>query len=133
MALQTTAARQIYNQATIPYTAGGTISVGQLVKRSGANAVVVTAAATDVPVGVAVSNATSGETVQVASPGSAVPVLLAGNVNLGDPIGPSATAGQGQVAAPGAGVNQVIIGMAVEDGTSGSSAVVAICPSRIQG
>lgn len=59
-------------------------------------------------------------------------VKLGGTVVRGDPITSDAT-GQGVVAAPGAGVNNRIIGFAMKSGVAGDIIEVALEPGFMQG
>lgn len=82
-------------------------------------------------IGVALYDATAGQTGTVQVAGVAR-VKLGGTVNANDPITSDAN-GQGVAAAPGAGVNAYIVGIALEGGVSGDLIDVLIAPGRVQG
>ena len=74
------------------YTAGGTITGGDLVKLSGNRTVIRTTAATDAAAGVALHDAASGEIVAVAAQG-VWPLKAGAAISAGDIVIPHATTG----------------------------------------
>ncbi len=82
-------------------------------------------------IGVALYDAAAGQTATIQVSGVAR-VKLGGTVNAGDPITSNAS-GLGVTAAPAAGVNAYILGIALEAGVSGDLIDVLIAPGRIQG
>jgi hypothetical protein len=121
-------------QLTKAYKAGAQISPYTIVKWDSVDfQVIPAAAATDKLVGVAVPNITvpSGQRVDVVKGGIAQ-VVLGGTVTRGDPITSNAT-GQGVTAAPGAGVNNRIVGYAEASGVSGDIIPILINCDTIQG
>jgi predicted RecA/RadA family phage recombinase len=97
---------------TLTYTAGGTITGGQMVMLTGDRTVQAATAATPKVVGVAVHDAASGEVVTVASEG-VWPCIAAGAVAAGDNLIIGAVAGTVSVAgaAPDA---RFLVGKALE-------------------
>lgn len=82
-------------------------------------------------VGVALYDVTAGQTGSIQVTGVAR-VKLGGTVAANDPITSDAS-GQGVTAAPAAGVNAYIVGIALESGVSGDLIDVLLAPGRIQG
>ena len=117
------------------YNAGGAINANSIVK-AGANDYDVlqadgaTAAAKLLGITMEVA-AASGERVDVVHCGVA-DVKLGGTVARGDPITSDAS-GNGVAAAPGAGTNNRIIGIALISGVSGDIIPVLVAPSMLQG
>ncbi len=130
----------MYNNHTLikAFKGSGAIAANVIVKFGAADDVVSPAAAsTDLLIGVANSlglsaaDQTAGATVDVVLGGIAE-VKLGGTVTRGNYITSDAS-GQGVAAAPAAGVNASVIGMALKSGVSGDIIPVALSQSRIQG
>ncbi|WP_315804042.1 capsid cement protein [Bradyrhizobium sp. SZCCHNS3002] len=118
---------------TKSYTAEAAISANRFVK-VGANdfGVLTGAAATDKIIGASTDiDAASGERCDVVLEGIA-DIKLGGTVARGDLLTADAS-GQGVTAAPAAGVNNRIGGMALISGVSGDVIPVKIAPSSLQG
>lgn len=115
------------------FTAGAAITAFRLVKLSAAETVIPSAAATDLFIGVANEvAAASGERQDVVLDGIAF-VEAGAAVALGAYVGSDAS-GRGIPAAPGAGVNHRILGLALEAaGAAGDVIRVLICPGSFQG
>ncbi len=77
------------------------------------------------------TTANPGDSVEVMVTGISS-VVLGGNVTRGDYI-TSAANGSGVTAAPAAGANANVIGIALESGVSGDIIAVLLAPGRIQG
>lgn len=91
-------------------TAGGTITGGQLVSVSAANTVIATAAATGAWLGVATTDATSGQKVGITS-GGVQELTASGAIAAGDVLIPASA---GRVAAIGAGTTySQVVGIAL--------------------
>ena len=121
------------NGLTKSYTAEGAIAANRIVK-VGANdyGVLQGAAATDKLIGVTTEiDAASGERVDVVLEGIA-DLKIGGAVARGDLVTSDAT-GQGVTAAPAAGANNRIIGVALISGANGDIIPVKIAPSSLQG
>ena len=121
------------NGLTKSYTAGGAINPFRIVK-FGSNdfEVVQGAAATDALVGVSTEiDAASGERVDVVQAGIA-DVKLGGSVTRGGLVTSDAS-GQGVAAAPAAGANNRVIGVALISGVSGDIIPVMISQGSVQG
>lgn len=73
----------------------------------------------------------AGDQVRVATEGLSS-LVLGGNVVRGDLITSDAN-GKGVAAAPASGVNNRVIGVAMNSGASGDIITVAIAPSSVQG
>jgi hypothetical protein len=118
---------------TKAFTAGGAIPAFSIVKFGADDrTVVVGAAVSDFLIGVSTSlPAASGERVDVYLAGSAE-VVLAGTVTRGDYVTSNA-AGAGVAAAPAAGTNNRVIGIALASGVSGDVIPVLLQQSRPQG
>lgn len=116
----------------LAYTAGGAIAANRFVK-FGANdrTMLQAAAATDAIVGVSDLAVASGETVDVCQTGI-FPVVYGGTVARGDLL-TSDSSGRAITAAPGAGVNHRIGGVAMESGVVGDLGSVRLSPGSIQG
>lgn len=115
------------------FLAGGTIPAYSLVKfGADDNTVVVAAAATDAIIGVTTSlPAASGERVDVILCGVAE-VILAGTVTRGGLLTSNAS-GAAVAAAPGAGTNNRVAGIALQSGVTGDVASVLVVPLGTQG
>lgn len=115
------------------YVAGGAITKRRIVKWGAADhTVVAAAAATDALIGVACDlDAASGERVDVTLGGIAE-VEFGGNVTRGAPL-TADSAGKAVAAAPAAGVNNTIIGIAMVSGASGDIGTVLLSPGSVQG
>lgn len=113
----------------ISFVAGGTISVGDIVKMdSTANQVIRCAAATDVMIGVATIDAVSGEDVSVQITGTAK-ITAEGNIVAGNDIGLAATPTYHGVAvtlAAGGGTLRRTLGVALEAAADGEKFEVLI-------
>ncbi|PPQ17959.1 DUF2190 domain-containing protein [Bradyrhizobium sp. AC87j1] len=118
---------------TKSYTAEGAISANTIVK-VGANdyGILQGAAATDKLIGISTEiPAISGERADVVHEGIA-DLKLGGTVARGDLLTSDAT-GQGVTAAPAAGSNVRIIGMALISGVVGDIIPVKVAPGSLQG
>ncbi|MBW4484894.1 MAG: DUF2190 family protein [Tildeniella torsiva UHER 1998/13D] len=115
------------------YNAGGAIGARLFVKpHSTAGQVVVAAAATDKIIGATTEIASaSGDRVDVALTGIAE-IIYGGTVAAGDLV-TSDSAGKAVVAAPSAGVNNRIGGVALTAGVSGDYGSVLLQPGSLQG
>lgn len=116
------------------YAAEAAIGACLIVKPGAADyGVVLSAAATDKHFGVTLPNvaAASGETCDVIHGGIA-DLKLGGTVTRGDLLTSDAS-GQGVAAAPAAGSNNRVIGIALVSGVSGDIVPVLIFPSSVQG
>lgn len=112
--------------------AGAAVAARRIVKfGAGDTAVLQAAAATDLSIGVADLGASSGEYCDVIIDGIAQ-VEYGGNVTRGDKLTADAD-GKAVTAAPAAGVNAQIIGIAMLSGVSGDIGSVRIAPSVMQG
>lgn len=118
---------------TKTFTATGAIPAYSLVKfGSNDGEVVAAAAATDKIIGVSTEiAAASGERCDVQVDDIAF-VLLGGSVTRGDLLTSDAN-GAGVTAAPAAGANNRIIGIAMKSGASGDVIDVLIAPGSVQG
>ena len=114
------------------YTAGAAVRARRLVKFSAELTVIEATAATDLIIGVADSlDVPATDRVDIFKEG-VIPVLLGGSVVAGAPITSDAQ-GRGVAAAPGAGVNNRIIGFAETAGVSGDIIDVTLSLSIMQG
>lgn len=114
--------------------AGAAISAYRIVKHGAADGKVIQgAAATDALMGVAdaLGAAADGDRVDVITVGVAE-VELGGTVTRGGLLTSDAN-GKGVAAAPAAGVNNRVIGIARVSGVSGDIIDVQLCPGQIQG
>jgi lipopolysaccharide export system protein LptA len=118
---------------TRTYLTGGAITKRRIVKWGSADHTVVQAtAATDSLIGVAAElDAASGERIDVHLSG-VVEVEFGGNVTRGAQI-TADTSGKAVAAAPAAGVNNGIIGIAMVSGVSGDIGTVLLAQSTLQG
>ncbi|HLQ13099.1 MAG TPA: hypothetical protein VK130_07620 [Steroidobacteraceae bacterium] len=115
------------------YNAGGAIAANSIVK-VGANDydVLQGAAATDDLIGVTTETASiAAERVDVVHTGVA-DVKLGGTVARGKPVSSDAS-GFGIQAAPGAGINNRVVGVALISGVAGDIIPVLVAPSTLQG
>lgn len=116
----------------LAYTAGGAISANRFVKFGASDrAMLQAAAATDAIVGVSDIAAAYTETVDVCISGI-FPVVYGGTVTRGDLL-TSDSSGRAIVAAPAAGVNHRIGGVAMVSGVVGDLGSVRISPGSFQG
>lgn len=115
------------------FTAGAAITAFRLVKLSAAETVILSAATTDLFIGVANEvAAASGERQDVVLDGIAF-VEAGAAVALGAYIGSDAS-GRGITAAPAAGVNNRILGLALDAASAAGDVIrVLICPGAFQG
>lgn len=116
------------------FTADAAIGKFRIVKAGAAdNSVALGAAATDKVLGVANSLGAdaAGDRVDVVLGGSA-DVVYGGTVAAGDLL-TSDAAGAAVTAAPAAGVNNRVVGLALKAGVAGDIGSVLIFPSQIQG
>ncbi len=116
------------------YSAEGSISPNRIVKPGAADyGVVVAAAVGDKLIGVTVPiiSVVSGDSVDVIHEGIA-DLALGGTVTRGDLLTSDAS-GQGVTAAPGAGTNNRVIGIALVSGVSGDIIPVLLSPGSVQG
>ena len=115
------------------YTAEAAINANRIVKYGSTDDYVVQgAAATDALFGVVEGVAPAiGERCDVVTHGIAE-VKLGGTVVRGGPVTSDAT-GQGVAAAPGAGVNNRIVGFARQSGVIGDVIDVQLAPGSLQG
>lgn len=115
------------------YTAGGAINANSIVKYgAGDYAVLQSAAATDKSIGVATEVTTvSGDRIDVVLIGIA-DVKLGGTVTRGDRITSDAS-GNGVTAAPAAGTNNFVVGIAITSGVSGDIIPVFVKAQTVQG
>lgn len=118
---------------TLTFDAGAAITKRRIVKPGAADlAVVQGAAATDFLIGVSTDvDSDSGDHVDVILSGVAE-VEYGGNVTRGALLTSDAD-GKAVVAAPAAGANNRVIGIAVISGVSGDIGSVLISPHQIQG
>jgi len=117
---------------TKAFKAGGTITAKRIVKPGAADdTVVAAAAATDFLLGVAQDSAVSGGRLDVQVMGVAF-IKAGGTVTRGNEVTSDAS-GQGVAAAPGAGVNNRVIGIALDSAVSGDEFKVLIVQSVKQG
>ncbi|HEU4602029.1 MAG TPA: capsid cement protein [Steroidobacteraceae bacterium] len=116
------------------YTANAAIAASRIVKFDNADQLVIqAAAATDLSVGVSVETigADSGEGVDVIHAGIAY-VEAGGNVTRGAKVTSDAS-GKAVAAAPAAGSNAQVIGVALVSAVSGDIFPVLISPQTMQG
>ncbi len=112
--------------------ADGAITEGQILKPgAAAGDAAAAAAATDKLIGVAEHDAADNATVRVQHMGRAR-VKAGGTIADGDPITSNAS-GQAVVAAPAAGVNNRILGFALQSAVSGDLFSVLIAQGSMQG
>lgn len=112
--------------------AGAAIGAYKIVKPgAAADTVVQAAAATDKSIGVSDLGAPSGDRVDVIIDGIAR-VVYGGTVAYGDPLTSDAS-GNAVAAAPAAGANVRIIGIAMVAGVAGDIGAVRLSPSVMQG
>lgn len=112
--------------------AGAAVAARRIVKFGSADtAVIQAAAASDLSIGVADLGAASGEYCDVIVDGIAL-VEYGGNVTRGQKLTADAD-GKAIAAAPAAGANAQIIGIAMLSGVSGDIGSVRIAPSTMQG
>lgn len=121
--------QQLQSVALVADTGGLTENL--LVKATTGKKAAKAADSTAAIIGVALYDVTAGQTGTVQVAGVAR-VKLGGTVAADDPITSNAS-GQGVTAAPAAGVNAYIVGIALEAGVSGDLIDVLIAPGRIQG
>lgn len=124
----------IRNPRYLPMLAGGAITPNRLVKMGSADqTVVLAAAATDRVIGVTVANVSyaSGATCDIVD-GGEYEVIAGGTITRGDPIAADA-AGAGVTAAPATGVNNFIIGFAMDSAVAGDLFTAQIAPQSLQG
>lgn len=113
-------------------TANGAITDGKIVKTGATEGSVAHAtAATDAITGVASHDAADLKTIRIMTMGVAK-VKLGGTVTEGAAITAGA-AGVGVAAAPGAGINNRIVGFALQPGVSGDLISVQLALGQIQG
>jgi hypothetical protein len=114
------------------FTAGGAISAFTCVKfGSDDNSVVAATAATDVVIGIAQHDASSGEGVRVMMLGISR-AKAGGTITRGALVGSDAS-GQVVALAPAAGTNNYAVGYALASAASGDIIPVLVVPSRPQG
>jgi hypothetical protein len=124
-----TARNALFNKG---FVAGAAIAAKRIVKLGSAdNAVIQAAAATDSLVGVSDLAAASGEHVTVVMGGIAI-VEYGGNITRGGLVTADAN-GKAVAAAPAAGTNNRIIGIAMVSGVSGDLGSVLLQPGSVQG
>lgn len=113
--------------------AGAAVNKNRIIKFGGADTTAVQAAAsTDLLIGVSDNlGASSGEPFDVIVDGIAL-VQYGGNVTRGQKLTSDAD-GRAIAAAPAAGVNAQIIGIAMVSGVSGDIGSVLIAPGAVQG
>lgn len=128
-------ASQSFAGTVIKRTAGASILANSLVIASGANLVIPTAGAspTAAIVGVALNAASSTETVYVVTSGLALVTDSGSGVTANDFVTSGGATGLGLTAAPGAGTNCAVVGIALATTTASGLIPVSVCPSRIQG
>lgn len=121
------------NGLTKAYTAEGTINPFRIVKVGAADyGVLQAAAATDKSIGITTEvDAAAGERCDVVHDGIA-DLKLGGTVARGDLLTSDAN-GQGVSAAPSAGTNNRVIGVALVSGVVGDVVPVLINPGSVQG
>lgn len=114
------------------FIAGGAVAARRIVKLGSSDTAAVQAsAATDSLIGVSDLGAASGESVAVIMGGIAA-VEYGGNVTRGALL-TADTNGKAVAAAPAAGVNNRIIGVAMISGVSGDIGSVLVNPGAFQG
>jgi hypothetical protein len=118
---------------TITFDAGGAIPKHRIVKIGTADmAALAAAAATDLIIGVSTDvDADSGDRVDVVTSGVAT-VEYGGNVTRGTLVTADAD-GKAVAAAPSAGANNRVVGIALLSGVDGDYGSVLIVPHQIQG
>jgi hypothetical protein len=124
----------IRNPRYIPMIAGGAITPNRLVKMGSADqTVVLAAAATDKVIGVSAQNVSfaAGERCDIVDSGQ-YEVVAGDVVTRGDPICADAN-GAGVTAAPATGVNNYVIGTALDSAVAGDLFTVQIAPQSLQG
>jgi Uncharacterized conserved protein (DUF2190) len=122
----------IEGRLTRTYLSGGVIAPYRIVKFAGTT-VVQGAAATDLLIGATreLGTEATAERVDIFHDGI-TPITAGGTITSGSPITSDAT-GRAVVAAPAAGVNNRIIGFALEAAVIGDVFDVLIAPAQIQG
>lgn len=118
----------------LPYTAGASVTPNRLVKIGASDkTVILAAAATDKVIGVSVPliTAATGAQADIVVAGEC-DVVAGGSISRGDPITSDAN-GAAVTAAPAAGVNNYVIGRAVEAASSGDIFAVLLQPHTMQG
>lgn len=110
------------------FLASTALAMGTIVKLNAGGAVLATAAATDVSIGVTVEAATAGRTVNVKmrNGGGTSPVVLGGTVAVGDALTSNASGAAITTVTTG---NQVV-GYAIEAGTVGQ--VIEFWPATLK-
>lgn len=117
---------------TKAFNAGAAVAGYRIVKQSDDDTVVVGAAATDKLIGISNNlGAANADRVDVHMAGS-VEVEYGGNVAVGDPLTSDGT-GKAVAAAPAAGANARLIGVALKAGAAGDIGCCTISPSVMQG
>lgn len=118
----------------LPFTAEGAIAAYSIVKQGAADYGVLQAGAvSDALLGVTTEiAAASGERCDVIACCGTAYVKLGGAVTRGGYITTDA-AGLGVTAAPAAGVNNEVVGRALQSGVADDVIEITICPCRIQG
>jgi endonuclease YncB( thermonuclease family) len=122
------------NQIIKCYSAEAAILPNRIIKYGAADyGVLQAAAATDKIIGVSMPlvSVVTGDTIEVIFEGIA-DVKLGGTVTRGDLLTSDAS-GQAVTAAPGAGVNNSILGRAQTSGVSGDIIPVQLSPGSVQG
>lgn len=114
------------------FVAGAAIAAKRIVKFGSAdNAVIQAAAVSDALIGVADLAAASGDHVTVVMGGIAI-VEYGGTITRGGHVTSDAS-GKAVAAAPGAGTNNRVIGIAMVSGVSGDLGSVLLQPGSVQG
>jgi hypothetical protein len=121
--------QQLLNIARIADTGG--VGENLIVRAVAGGKAAVATGSTAALIGVSLYDTPAGQPATIQVDGVAR-VKLGGTVNADDPITSNAS-GQGVAAAPAAGVNAWIVGIALESGVAGDLIDVQIAPSRIQG
>ncbi len=125
-------ARQ-YPLLEFPFTVGATpVVVATQLKLDVSGNVVVATAVTDQIIGVAQESGAIGLQINVIVDGICAVLTGAGGLTPGALVTADAT-GQGIAAAPAAGVNNFILGYALETAAAGAFCAVLISKQRIQG
>lgn len=101
----------------VPFTASGSISKGQAVKVTASDTVAVATSGSDIPIGVAVTNASNGQRVSVLMGCPVVYMTASGTVNAGTHL--KAATG-GAVASAAVGTLAYVIGISLDTVSSGS-------------
>lgn len=125
---------QRFSGVVLPFTASGSINANTIVIAGNGVAAAPGGASPTSPIlGVALNTVTNGQTVYVCVSGYATVTDSGSGVTANDRITASGTGGLGLTAAPGAGTNCAIVGVALSTTVASGSIPVAVMPSTVQG